>query len=156
MTHQRWMWIFLLIILSAAATADAKSKTTAANLACIEIKPSVVNGRLTRDTVIETTLQYSIDLHKLKKDKYTITMLFGSSEGQNVLFNKKKTRLGDADLILKATSGSVKLKYPMDAIWNDPRLKRPVSIFFYIIEHNKNGSSQAIASAGPFVFRSLF
>lgn len=150
------MWIFLFLGLSVAGTVEAKSKITSARLACIEIKPSVENGRLTRDTVIESTLEYSIDLRRLKKEKYTITMLFGSSEGQNVLFNIKKTRLGDADIYLKETSGTVKFRFPMDAVWNDHRLKRPVSVIFYIMEHEKNGTSQAIASAGPFIFRSMF
>lgn len=156
MKHQKWMWIFLLIILATVAAVDAASKPPTANLTCIQMVPSVLNGRLARDTIIETTLQYSIDLPKLKKEKYAITILFGSSEGDQFLFNKRTTRLGNADLYLKESSGKVKLKYPMDAVWNDPRLKQPVSVVFYIIEYDKNGSSKAIASAGPFVFRSLF
>jgi hypothetical protein len=148
--------LFVFPLFLFAETISAKSSIPHANLTCIKITPAVESGKLSRDTVIETTLNYFIDLPKLEADGYSITVLFGSIEGQNYLFNKKQTRLGDAHLYLKKTSGTIKFKYPMDAVWTDNRLKRPISLIFYLLEHDRNGTNQAIASAGPFVFRSTF
>ena len=156
MKWQVWFGIIFFTLFLLTETISANLKITHANLACIQITPSVENGRLARDTIIESTLKYSIDLPKLKPERYSITVLFGSIEGQNYLFNKRKTRLGDAHFYLEKTSGTITFKYPMDAVWTDNRLRQPISLVFYILEHEKNGSSQAIASAGPFVFRSTF
>ena len=156
MKCQVWFVIFFFPLFLFIEAISAESKIPNANLTCIQITPSVESGRLSRDTVIETTLNYFIDLQKLEAKRYSITVLFGSIEGQNYLFNKKKTRFGDAYYYLEKTSGTIKFKYPMDAIWTDNRLKRPISLSFYILEHDKNGTNQAVASAGPFVFRSTF
>lgn len=157
MKRQVWFGLFVFPLFFFTETTSATSNNIPhASLTCIQITPAVESGRLSRDTVIETSLNYFIDLPKLEAKRYSITVLFGSIEGRNYLFNKKQTRLGDAHLYLEKTSGTIKFKYPMDAVWMDNRLKRPISLIFYILEHDKNGTNQAIASAGPFVFRSTF
>lgn len=156
MKYRMWFWALVFTSFFCIQTSAARSETPRATLVCTQITPSVFNGKLGPDTVIESTLNYAIDLRKLKREKFSITILFESSEGTNQLFNKKKTRLGEADLFLEKSSGTVKLTYPMDAVWRDARLKRPVSIVFSIIEHEKDGAGRAIASAGPFIFSSLF
>jgi hypothetical protein len=133
-----------------------QSEETKASLNCIDITPSVESGKITPDTVVESTLKYSIDLSRLKSEQFSITILFGSSERENQLFNKPETRLGKGHVFLDEPSGTIKLKYPMDAVWQDPRLKHPISIIFFLIKHDKDGAGQAIASAGPFIFRSGF
>jgi len=155
MKYQVYFWLIFLPLFLFAETGARGSKITRATLSCIKINPSVQNGKLTPDTVIESSLNYSIDLPRLKKERFSITILFGSNEGQSFLFNKKKTQFGEAEIFLKEPTGTITIKYPMSEIWMDHRLRRPVSVTFYIIEREKNGASQAIASAGPFVFRTL-
>lgn len=155
MKYYLGLWTLIIAIFSVAIGVSAQAEVTKGSLDILSITPSVENGRVTPDTVIESTLKYAIDRSRLKRNQFSVTVLFGSSQGENHLFNKRETRLGKANLFLEDPSGTVKFKYPMDAVWADPRLKRPVSIIFFIIQHEKNGTSQAIASAGPFIFRSV-
>lgn len=151
-----YLWTLILTIFSFTAVLPAHSEFTKASLNCTKITPAVENGRMTPETVIKSTLKYSIERSSIRGKEFSITVLFGSSQGENQLFNKTETRMGSASIFLEEPSGTVELEYPMDAVWTDPRLKRPVSIIFFIIEHAKNGASQAIASAGPFIFRSAY
>lgn len=156
MRFRAYLWILILAIFSLVSTGSAEATPPQASLICLKMTPSVLEGKLTPTTVLEADFQYSIDKSKLKREKYSITILFSSSVGQNQLFNKKKTRLGNADVFLEKSSGTITMKYPMDAVWMDNRLRRPISVMYYIIEHDKNGASQAIASAGPYIFRAGF
>ncbi len=156
MKFRLFSWILILAALSLISTRNPEASPPQASLICVKMTPSVLEGKLTPTTVLEADFQYSINKSKLEREKYSITILFGSSIGQNQLFNKKKTRLGNADFFLEKSNGTVTVKYPMDAVWMDDRLKRPISVVYYIIEHDKNGASQAIASAGPYIFRAGF
>ncbi len=147
----------LLIVTALAVSIGLASPAVGAenpesSLELTNISPGPIETRLTEETVLSASLKYSIDLPKLKRKKYFVSIIFGSTEGDDSWFNEERTRLGTDRVYLTEPEGAVTLEYPLDAVWNDKRLKHPITVRFVLLERSGSRSSRSVAIVDPVIF----
>jgi hypothetical protein len=84
-----------------------------------------------RGSTITAQLRFTIDNFKDKKDRYKVSINFQERESRAATFSKGP---GDMIALIEAT-GTITLAYPLDRIWDDPRLRKPLVVYFYLHEH---------------------
>jgi len=57
------------------------------------------------------------------------------------------------NLTVKSKQDTLTLTYPMAAIWSNPRLKRPLTCYFYLHRYTTPNRSVVIAKTPPIVFQ---
>ena len=51
--------------------------------------------------------------------------------------------------VLSEPTGTLKVSFPIRHVWDEPRVKRPFRIWFYLNQHTAPRQSRMIAKAGP-------
>src|SRR5213593_3423258 len=90
-----------------------------------------------RNTVITVELRYSIDNFQTKQNRYAVSINFQKRDSRTSTFSSGP---GDA-VVLKEASGTVTLTYPLESIWDNPKLRKPVVVYFYL--HERTGRHQS-------------
>lgn len=91
-----------------------------------------------RQSTITAQLRFTIDNFKDKKDRYRISINFQDRNSRASTFRK-----GPGGMItLDQASGTVTLEYPLDRIWDDPKLRKPLRVYFYL--HERTGKQETV------------
>ena len=101
---------------------------------------------LSEASVIESTLEYQLT-NMVPGATYEISPMFSDNRGAGGTFGAVRSM---SELVtVTEPSGRVEIRQAIASAWNNPRLGRPIEMWFYIIETHGN-RSHAVAKAGPF------
>jgi hypothetical protein len=137
----------IAVVVGCASTTTTTSLRSRAVVRVTAITPPAAS-RLSTDTTLDATASYRIEDFKGEPDRYYLTIQFEKVGGGS--FNHYK-RFADEPM-LSTADGVVHVSYPMSKVWNDERLKRPVRVWFYLIERTAAHESAIIGEAGPFEY----
>ena len=134
---------------SCASTANRPRVQAWADLSVNAIAPTP-GSVLGPKSEINATVEYTISNFESIPDRYYLTIQFQKNTAGG-FFNHYR---GFADEpVLTASHGSVHVRYSLSHIWDDPRLWKPVKVWFFLIERNSPGhESLVIGRAGPFEY----
>ena len=127
---------------SASQLAVARSH---AELTVTSITP-VASSELTSGTTLDASVTYRIDGFQSQPDRYYLTIQFEKVGGGS--FNHYH-RFAE-EPVLSQAEGIVHVAYAMAHVWDDQRLKKPIRVWFYLVERTAQHDSTVIGKAGPF------
>jgi hypothetical protein len=133
--------------LAACATSgpDAQSHSTAEVVATVITPPA--GSELQQSSVIEVTIQFTIDRFKFKGDTYYLLTQF-ESVGGGAVESESDRRLADHP-ILTAAKGSVVVTYPLARVWGNAKLRKPIKVWFCVLEQVGPNDSVVIGRSAP-------
>ena len=131
---------------SAAQPAVARSH---AELTVTAITPAG-SSELTSGTTLDASLAYHIDGFQSQPDRYYLTIQFEKVGGGS--FNHYHHFAEEP--VLSQGEGTVHVTYAMTHVWDDQRLKKPIRVWFYLVERTAQHDSAVIGKAGPFDYAS--
>ncbi len=120
---------FCPILLQSNICSGNSSDKPKASLILRSINPAP-GSSVSRDTVLDATLEYAIDSTKVGVDVYYIHPMFETAEGGT--FNAIDL-LKDGARVLKP-SGVIEFKYPILREFDDPRLVKPIKLHYYLMK----------------------
>ncbi len=101
-----------------------------------------------RESIITAQLRFTIDNFKFKKDRYQVSINFQDRDSRAATFSK-----GPGDMImLEEASGTITLVYQLDRVWDDPRLRKPLVVYFYLHERTGKRETVVLDSTGEIQF----
>lgn len=127
---------------TASQTGTARSR---AEVTVTQIAPAV-SSEVMRGSTLDATVAYRIDGFQPGPDRYYLTIQFEKTGGGT--FNHYR-RFAEEPVLSRA-EGTVHLTYAMAHVWDDQRLKKPIRVWFYVIERTAQHDSTVIGTAGPF------
>ena len=140
----------LMVVLAAALTACATGGTGAQSTSTAEVVVTAISppaaSEVQQSSVIEATVQFTIERFKLKGDTYYLLTQFEDSSGGSVESDSDR-RLSDHP-ILTAAKGSVVVTYPLARVWTKPNLRRPLRVSFCVLERVGPNDSVVIGRSG--------
>ncbi len=147
----RTIWAFGFVAIacgcsSASQTAAARSR---AELKVTAIAP-VASSELASGTTLDASIAYHIDGFQSQRDRYYLTIQFEKAGGGS--FNHYH-RFSE-ETVLSQAEGTVQVTYALAHVWDDQRLKRPIRVWFYVIERTAQHDSTVIGKAGPLDYAS--
>jgi hypothetical protein len=132
--------------LSCASTAPQHVRSKA-EITVSAISPSA-GADLSKSSVLDATVAYRISGFGPDADRYYLTTQFEKVGGGS--FNHYRRFSEEA--VISADQGSVHVTYPLAHVWDDQRLKKPITVWFYVIERTSAHDSDVIGKAGPFEY----
>jgi hypothetical protein len=133
-----------LALLAFTAGCASSPKPSTAVVTVSAITPPA-GSHVDQSTVIEATVAFTIDNFQLQADTYYLVTQFQAADGTS--FNHS-ARLADHS-ILAAAKGSEFVSYPLARVWADPRLKKPVRLWFQIVAKVGPNDSVVIGRSAP-------
>jgi hypothetical protein len=102
---------------------------------------------LSKDAVITAKVAYRIAQQEQSEHGYEVSIKFQGTDPRMTF------SVGHMSGVAATTkSDTLTLQYPMSSIWNNPRLKRPLTCYFYLHRNTGQGRSTVIAKTEPVVF----
>jgi hypothetical protein len=139
--------LMALILLVAAGCASGNTPPPSTAQVAAAITPAA-GSALGRESVVQGTVEYSIEPFHKNADTYYIVTAFQDKDGKPFHHYEK---LSDQPILVGA-KGSVIVTYPLARVWDDPRLQRPITLWFQVVERVGPNDTAVIGSAGPFTF----
>ncbi|HTY40276.1 MAG TPA: hypothetical protein VMH79_00240 [Thermoanaerobaculia bacterium] len=137
----------VIAALTACATGGSGAQdASTAEVAVIAITPPA-GSELQQSSVIEATVQFTIEKFKLKGDTYYLLTQFEGTNGVAVE-SESDRRLADHP-ILTAAKGSVVVTYPLARVWTNARLAKPPRVWFCVMERVGPNDSVVIGRSAP-------
>ena len=142
------MLIFLLVAtLTACATGGSGAQdASTSEVVVIAITPPA-GSEVQQASVIEATVQFTIAKFKLKGDTYYLLTQFEGTNGSAVE-SESERRLADHP-ILTAAKGSVVVTYPLASVWANAKLRKPLEVWFCVVEKVGPNDSVIIGRTAP-------
>ena len=137
----------VIAALTACATGGSGAQdASTADVVVIAITPPA-GSEIQQSSVIEATVQFTIEKFKLKSDTYYLVTQFEGTSG-GAIENESDRRLADHP-ILTAAKGSVIVTYPLARVWGNARLKKPLKVWFCILEQVGPNDAVVIGRTAP-------
>jgi len=127
----------LSLVLISVVFAGMPNPKSEGSIELISLTPEA-GSTVDRQSTIVAQLRFTIDNFKDKKDRYRISINFQDRNTRAATFSK-----GPGGMItLDQASGTVTLEYPLDRIWDDPKLRKPLRVYFYL--HERTGKNETV------------
>ena len=140
----RVLIIGVLAALTGCATGGSSaSNTSAADVVVNAITPPA-GSVVQQSSVVEATVQFTIERFEPKGNTYYLLTQFEDTGGEAI----ESGRLADHP-ILTAAKGSVVVTYPLARIWGSARLKKPLKMWFCVLERMGPNDTVVIGRTGP-------
>ena len=133
-----------VILLALVGCATGAQNQSTAKVVVTAIAP-VAASEVQQSSVVEATIAYTIDKFELRGDTYYLLIRCEDSGGGSV---EDGYRLADRP-ILAAAKGSVAVTYPLSRVWSNPKLKKPIHVWFEVVERIGPNDSFVIGRTGP-------
>lgn len=125
------------------------STTTIGNVISIRSLLPTLKDNFSKSSTISAQLNYAIAEEEKSDYGFEISIKFVSTQN-NTTFSMTTD---SSNVPVSEKEGTVTINYPMEIIWDNPRLKHPVTCMFYL--HKKtssSGNSTVIAKTIPITF----
>jgi hypothetical protein len=141
---KRGLIFVVLVALIGCATggSDARNQSTATVV--VSAVTPVAASEVRQSSVVEATVEYTIDKFAPAATYYVLIECEDTSGGSL----DRSQRLADQP-ILTAAQGSVVLTYPISRVWSNPKLRKPIRVWFDVVERIGPNDSVVIGRAGP-------
>ena len=134
-------------LLQSGASADESRKAEGAlTFTLLKVTPepgAIVN----RDTIVRATVRYSVEPFPGDQDRDFVLL------AQFATPNPNRTIHGtypDRDFpVLPKHKGEAVIEFPLKAVWDQPDLQRPLTMWLYLGDRFNNGSISVIAKSEP-------
>ncbi|HTR04127.1 MAG TPA: hypothetical protein VMN82_13085 [Thermoanaerobaculia bacterium] len=137
----------VIAALTACATGGSGAQdASTAQVVVLAITPPA-GSEVQQSSVIEATVQFTIDKFKLKGDTYYLLTQFEGTNGA-VVESEGDRRLADHP-ILTAAKGSVVVTYPLARLWANAALRKPPRVWFSVVERVGPNDSVVIGRSAP-------
>ena len=133
-----------LALLALALGCASSPKTSTAVVTVSAITPPA-GSEVQQSSVIEATVGFTIDNFQLQADTYYLVTQFQAADGTSF---SHSARLADHS-ILTAAKGSEFVSYPLSRVWADPRLKKPIRLWFQLVAKIGPNDSVVIGRSAP-------
>jgi len=133
------------LVLLAFAAGCASSPPPSTAVVTVGALAPPAGSPVQQSTVVEATVAFTIDKFQQQADTYYLVTQFQAADGTS--FNHSG-RLADHS-ILTAAKGSVLVSYPLARVWSDPRLKKPVRLWFELVAKIGPNDSVVIGRSTP-------
>lgn len=133
-----------LALLALTAGCASSPQPSTAVVVVNSITPAA-GSEVQQSSVIEATVGFTIDKFQLQADTYYLVTQFQAADGTS--FNHS-ARLADHS-ILTAAKGSEFVSYPLARVWADPRLKKPIRLWFQVVAKIGPNDSVVIGRSAP-------
>jgi hypothetical protein len=128
--------ILSLVTLCTISAGPPRSKS-AGSIELTSLTPEA-GSTVDRSSVITAQLRFAIDNFRKNQDRYQISVKFQSIESRAVTFSK-----GPEDVVMLGDrSGSITMVYPLHRVWDDPKLRKPIVMYFYL--HERTGKRDTV------------
>jgi hypothetical protein len=101
-------------------------------------------------SVLTAKVAYRVAEQQQSADGFAVSIKF---QGTDPRLTFSAGPLGMGATTVTKRRGTLTLSYPMAAIWQNPRLQRPITCYFYLHRNTGNGRSVVIARTPTIVFR---
>jgi len=143
------MRLILALVLGAMTFACSTSSRTAGAHSRAEVTVDAIapaaSAELTRAATLEATIAYRIEDFQPEPNRYYLTIQFEQPGGNS--FNHYRSFSDEP--MLTIPQGTVHVTYAMASVWDDRRLKKPIRVWFYVVERIGPHESMMIGKAGP-------
>ena len=133
-----------LALLALAVGCASSPKPSTAVVTVSAITPPA-GSQVDQSTVFEATVGFTIANFQLQADTYYLVTQFQAADGTS--FNHS-ARLADHS-ILTAAQGSVIVSYPLARVWSDPRIKKPIRLWFQLVAKIGPNDSVVVGRSAP-------
>jgi hypothetical protein len=140
----RWMVGALMAVGVGCATGGKQGGSTA-QVTLATLTPAAASA-LDRSSVIDATVDYTIQKFQAERDRYYLTIQFEDAAGRGSFNHYHRF---SEEPMLSAAQGSVHITYAMSQVWDDSRLKKPIRIWFLVVERTAAHDSSVIGRVGP-------
>jgi hypothetical protein len=142
-------WFFSLALLAVTfgcATSRVKP-ISSASLTAERFSPTP-GSTLAETSVVTATLEFSIANFVAGPGRYYLLIQFEATDGST--FNHYDSFADSPEL--KSAVGTVKIEYAMSNIWHIEKLRRPIRVWFYLVERTEPHETVVIGRSGPFQY----
>ena len=136
--------IGLLAFASCSTGPTFSSKVSKGNVQLLEIVPPE-GSEVNRQTSLRARVSFNVDTLQRGIDYY-VAVLF-DSRVDNQTFSMVDT-FSDAQRVAD-TSGIVEINYPIRREWDSGKLKRPIRVWFYLMQRVEPHRTKVLGTAGP-------
>lgn len=137
----------VIVALTGCATGGSGPQGASTADVVVTAMTPVAGTEVQQSSVIEATVQFTIHGFKFKGDTYYLLTQFGDVSGGSVESDSDR-RLSDHP-ILTAAKGSVVVPYPLVRVWGNPRLAKPLKMWFCVVEKIGPNDSVVIGRSSP-------
>ena len=139
--------LFLLVGTSVFAAQPPKTKSTG-TIEIVSLTPEA-GSQIDRNVVIKAELRFSIANFQRKKNRYSISIQFMDSSTRASTFSSGEANTAQ----ILEPSGTVHMEYPINAVWDDPKLRKPVTFYFFLLERTGRNVSTVLDQTEEIVYQ---
>ncbi|WP_324676909.1 hypothetical protein [Hymenobacter sp. GOD-10R] len=103
------------------------------------------------ESMITARLAYHITEQEQSEHGFSVSIKFQGTDPR-MTFSMGLAGQKAGETLVTSRNDTLTLRYPMAAIWGNPRLKRPITCYFYLHRYTAPGRSTVIAKTPPVVF----
>jgi hypothetical protein len=137
----------VIIALTGCATGGSGAQTPSTAQVVVTAIAPVAGSEIQQSSVIEATVQFTIADFKMKSGTYYLLTQFEDTSGGSVESDSDR-RLADHP-ILTGAKGSVVVTDPLARVWGNAKLKKPVTVWFCVVEQIGPNDSVVIGRSAP-------
>jgi len=106
-------------------------------------------SQVDQNTVIKAELRFSIANFQYKKNRYYISIQFMDSNTRASTFSD-----GEENTVqIEEQTGTVHMKYPLNIVWSNPKLRKPVTFYFFLHERTGRNVSVVLEQTEEIVYK---
>ncbi|UOQ96962.1 hypothetical protein MUN81_17165 [Hymenobacter sp. 5317J-9] len=143
-----WLCSLMGAALMASApvgTARQEPDTNSIALLVLNQPPCTVPNS---QSVFKAKVVYTIASREQSEQGFAVSIKFQSTDPRMTFSSGQQ-----GDISVSSRHDTLTLEYPLARVWANPRLKRPLTCYFYLHRNTAPGRSTVIARTPPIVFR---
>jgi hypothetical protein len=137
----------VMAALTGCATGGSGAQSASTAEVVVTAIAPVAGSEVQQSSVIEATVQFTIERFKPKGNTYYLLTQFEDTSGGSVESDSDR-RLADHP-ILTAAKGSVIVTYPLARVWGNAKLRKPLKVWFCVLENIGPNDSVVIGRSAP-------
>jgi hypothetical protein len=142
---KRGLMFLVLVALVGCATGGSGGQDPSTASVVVTALTPVAGSEVQPSSVVEATVEFTIEKFKFKGDTYYLLTECEDASGGPV---ERDHRLADHP-ILTAAKGSLFVTFPLSHVWNNPKLKKPIRVWFEVVERIGPSDSVVIGRSAP-------
>jgi hypothetical protein len=105
------------------------------------------NSSVTRGTVVFADLKYSVG--EFIPGKYLITAQVQTTKEGRTFDGTFPSRLYPSMI---SAEGTLRFSFPLEYVWDSPKLKHPMTLWFYLHRREDDSHTKVVARTGPIFY----
>src|SRR5262245_14557448 len=135
---------FLAVFLMSGTPAANSEQVTKVSIVSVSPAPG---SRVDETTLVRATVSYSIEEFPGRQDRdFLLWVKFATTDPDRTTNGTYPER---GFPLLAKTSGEASVSFPLQHIWKQAELQRPLTMWVYLVSRFNDGSSFVIAKSDP-------